>query len=246
MILAGMSSKVIMTTTQTTRGMYRARPVGSASTCSDELVAAGVISSVSILNYYNCSRRAVSRELKSVDQPPGDFAVGVDAAVPQKRPMRAGLIYFSQVERDHQRFLFADAGFGENLTGSSSDETLSPKLDSIASQNFGSDAIRHSHITAIGDGVSPLNGFPGRVLTLAMLGFFPRVPSNGGWIKDNFSALHGGQPGSFGIPLVPTDQHADLAIAGGPGSKAEVAGCEIEFFIEQRIIRNVHLTIDTQ
>src|SRR5437764_6646496 len=84
------------------------------------------------------------------------------------------------------------------------------------------------------------------MLCLAVLGLFLRMPSNRGGIKQDFSALHGRQAGALGIPLVPANEHADLAVAGVPGTKAKVARREIELLVVKRIIRNVHLAVDAE
>ena len=52
------------------------------------------------------------------------------------------------------------------------------------------------------------------------------------------------QPGRFGIPLVPADADADAAELGAKALKAEIAGREIELFVVQRVVGNVHLAIE--
>ena len=72
------------------------------------------------------------------------------------------------------------------------------------------------------------------------------MPADGGGIKQNLRALHGGEAGGFGIPLVPANEHADFAEFRLPGAEAKIAGREIKFFVEQRVIGNVHLAIDAK
>src|ERR1019366_6784074 len=81
---------------------------------------------------------------------------------------------------------------------------------------------------------------------LAQLGFFARMPADGGGIEQNLRALQCRQARGFGIPLVPADQHADLAVAGWPGAETEVAWSEIELLVIERVVRDVHLAIDAQ
>ena len=52
-----------------------------------------------------------------------------------------------------------------------------------------------------------------------------------------------GQPGGFGIPLVPADAGADPAEPGVEAAKAQIARREIKLLVVQRIVGNVHLAI---
>ena len=49
---------------------------------------------------------------------------------------------------------------------------------------------------------------------------------------------------AFGIPLVPADEHADLAVARVEGVKAEVAGGEVVLLEIERIVGDVHLAVE--
>src|SRR4051794_7101159 len=93
--------------------------------------------------------------------------------------------------------------------------------------------------------MAALNKFPRRMLPL-VLGFFGRVPADGGRIEKNFCALHGGQARGFGIPLIPADQHADFSVASLPRAKTQIARSEIKLFVEKRVIRNMHLPIKAE
>jgi len=158
----------------------------------------------------------------------------------------AGLVDFAEVEFDDEGFFLCDAGFGEDFTGGAGDEALTPEFDAVADDFFVADAIGNSDVAAVGNGVAALDGFPGGMLSLAMFFFFRRMPADGGGIEENLGPLHRGETGSFGIPLIPANQNADFAIAGLPGAEAEVARCEIEFFVEQRIVGNVHLPVQAE
>ena len=62
-------------------------------------------------------------------------------------------------------------------------------------------------------------------------------------IEEDLRAAHGGQAGRFGIPLIPADQHADAAEPRVPGTKTQVAGGEVKFFVVLRVIGDVHLPV---
>ena len=70
------------------------------------------------------------------------------------------------------------------------------------------------------------------------------MPSNRRGIKKHTRSLQRSQAGAFGIPLVPTDERAQPTRAGIDGTEAEVAGREIEFFIVERVVRNMHLAVN--
>src|SRR4051812_28740689 len=84
------------------------------------------------------------------------------------------------------------------------------------------------------------------MLPFAILLLFARMPANRGWIKKDFRTLHRSEARAFGIPLVPADQHPDLRVFGAPGFESKIARREIKFFVEERVIGNVHLAVDAQ
>jgi len=59
----------------------------------------------------------------------------------------------------------------------------------------------------------------------------------------HFRALHGGKARGFGIPLIPADERADFGMLRRHGHEAGIAGSEIIFLKEQRIVGDVHLAI---
>ena len=180
-----------------------------------------------------------------VDQPFGEIAIGVDAAVAEEGPVGAGLVDFAEVEFDDEGFVFFDAGFGEDFAGGAGDEALAPELDAVAGEFFVADTIGDGNVAAVGDRVAALNDFPGVVLFF-VLGFFCGMPADGCWVEQDFCALHGGEARGFGIPLVPADEDTDFAVLSLPGAKAEVPGSEIKLFVIERIIRDMHLAVETE
>src|SRR5439155_16868872 len=148
----------------------------------------------------------------------------------------------------HEEVLFiVHAGFGEDLAGSPGDETLAPELDTVAaSRTFEAHAVDHRDVAAVGDRVTSLNQFPGALLVRSVFLLFLRVPADGGGIKQYLSPLQRRETRAFGIPLVPTDEHADLRVPGLPRFETEIARREIKLFIVQRVVGNVHLAIDAE
>ena len=81
---------------------------------------------------------------------------------------------------------------------------------------------------------------------VAVLLALRRMPADRGGVEEDLGALHRGEPRAFGKPLIPADQHADRRDLGLPRDEAGVAGREVELFVEQRIVRDVHLAIHAQ
>ncbi len=129
------------------------------------------------------------------------------------------------------------------------DERVAPEFEAriaVLRFAFESNTIDDGGVDAVGDGVAALNRFPGVELGGAELGFFVRMPADAGGIENHIRAAECGEARAFGIPLVPADLHADARVASVKIRKAEVAGSEIELFVIERIIRNVHLAVFAQ
>ena len=94
--------------------------------------------------------------------------------------------------------------------------------------------------------MAALDRFPSAVLVYAVFGFFLRMPAYGRGVKENLRSLHRGQPRSFGVPLVPTNEHTDFPEFGVPCAEPGVAGRKIELLIVKRIIGNVHFPVDAE
>ena len=72
------------------------------------------------------------------------------------------------------------------------------------------------------------------------------MPTDGGRVKQKLRPLHGGETRGLGVPLIPANQHADFAEAGVPRAEPKVARCEIEFLVIQRVVRDVHFSINAK
>src|SRR5207237_8906295 len=68
-------------------------------------------------------------------------------------------------------------------------------------------------------------------------------PADGGRVDEELRARKRRQARGFGKPLIPADERAHLAVARLVRVEAEVARREVEFFVVERIVRNVHLAI---
>src|SRR5262249_15753953 len=75
------------------------------------------------------------------------------------------------------------------------------------------------------------------------LSFRVGKPTEAGWIEHHFRTTHCGDAGTVGIPLIPANLHADARVFGTEIRETEIAGREIEFFIVERIVGDVHFAI---
>src|ERR1051325_4300809 len=139
------------------------------------------------------------------------------------------------------------AGLREDLATGAGDETLPPEFDALASiRGFVADAVRDGDEAAVGHRVRALDGLPRAVLVHAVFLFLLWMPADGGGVEENLRASHRREPRAFGIPLVPADQHSDLPELRLPRTETEVSGREIKFLVVQRVVRDVHLAVDSQ
>ena len=75
--------------------------------------------------------------------------------------MRARGVHLVQIDFHDEHFVFIDAAFGQDLPGRARDETVAPKLNSVATGGiFVTDAIHRRDIAAVRDRMRPLTNFP--------------------------------------------------------------------------------------
>ena len=198
--------------------------------------------------------------------------IGVDSAVAKKGPVLAGDLDVAEVEVGDEDLLAIVRGLGDDPAERVGDEGSAPELEagigtdgkvSGLADNFvggwrdtvdfaveediaelAADAIDGADEDSVGDGVRALDGLPGVVLAIAEFGLFCGMPTDGGGIKEHFRAAQGGLASSFGIPLVPADQSAELPGAGVDRLEAEVAGREVKLLIIKGIVGYVHFAVD--
>src|SRR6266404_577764 len=81
------------------------------------------------------------------------------------------------------------------------------------------------------------------MLTFVHFLLFVRKPPDRRWVEQNLRSGKRGQTRRFRKPLVPANQRPDPGIFRLMSLKAQVARGEIEFFVIERIVGNVHLAI---
>jgi hypothetical protein len=161
--------------------------------------------------------------------------------------MGAGGVYLLQVDLNEEGGLLVWGRLSDDFAGGAGDEALAPELDAVSTGGgFETGAVDGGHIATIGDGMGALCGLPGRVLLGSKGGFLGGVPAYGGRVKEDLSPLECGEACGFGKPLIPTDEHAEAAVAGGERAEAEVAGGEVELFVVEGVVGDVHLAVDAE
>src|SRR5260370_16553731 len=99
-----------------------------------------------------------SSAARLIDPPLGQLAVGIDAAVAQKGPVRAGDIHLAQIDRHDERLFLVGAGSGENFSGSAGDEALSPEFQPLSvGPFFQAHPIAPAHVAAVCPTLAPLD-----------------------------------------------------------------------------------------
>src|SRR6266850_1518488 len=83
------------------------------------------------------------------------------------------------------------------------------------------------------------------MLVLVYFRFFIRKPANSRGIKDKLCAAQRGQACRFGKPLIPADEGSHFAVGSVVRLKTKISRGEIEFFVVERIVGNMHLAVLT-
>ena len=122
---------------------------------------------------------------------------------------------------------------------------VAPEIDAggIQRRPLVTDAIAGQHRHPVGDRVAAMTEDPGAALAIFFRLRIGGIPADRGWVKQQFGAGQRHQPRGFRVPLVPAHQHAQAADRGVDRREAQIAGGEIEFFVEPRIVRNMHLAV---
>ena len=181
-----------------------------------------------------------------IDKSPGNISVVLDAAVAEEWPPAAHILAVLQVDIYHQALFFLIAGTVVELALRTGYETAAPELDALgltARIRLETYAVYGDDRQSVGYGMAPHHGSPRLALALLLfLGIIGSV-ADGGRIDEYFGSLQRHQTGCFGIPLVPANQHAELAYRGLDRVETEVARSEIELLVVGRIVGDVHLAV---
>ena len=106
------------------------------------------------------------------------------------------------------------------------------------------DAVHRADVDSVSDGVGALDSLPCVVLALAELSLLAGMPTDSGREEEDLGSTESCEAGAFGVPLVPADEGANGALGGLGGFEAEVAGGEVELFVVERVVGDVHLAVD--
>ena len=126
---------------------------------------------------------------------------------------------------------------------------MAPEIDFLAiGREFPAGAIGYDDRQAVGHRVAALDDLPGTQLALFFRLVIVGVPADGRGVYQHVGSRQRHQAGGLRVPLVPAHQQAQLADPGLDRAKtveftAGIAGGEVEFLIETRIVRDVHLAI---
>src|SRR5690606_40077657 len=138
-------------------------------------------------------------------------------------------------------------GLGEDFPLWPRNKGRSPKFNARCAGNvlFQANPIGSGYIDAVGYGMAFHDIHPCTMLVGAILFFLLGVPSNCSRIKQYFSPLKRGQSRGLWIPLIPADERSDFSLFSRKSSETSVSWGEIKFFIEMRIIRNMHFAVQS-
>src|SRR4051812_40698139 len=181
-----------------------------------------------------------------------DAAIAINAAVAQKWPVAADIFKMFQIALADQDLFLVIRGFHNDPPEWIAEKRSAPKLYAFALGAIAANvaelmanAIDHADKNSVGNGMCALDGAPCVVLYRAELGFFVRMPADCRRIKKNVGALQSREASAFRIPLVPANKSSHTSILRVEGLKAKIARSEIKLFIVKRIVRDVHLAIET-
>ena len=150
----------------------------------------------------NHMRETIDTGMQELQKKQGQGGLPVAPAAARTAPVE---IDGTQIHLSQHYFLAVHGGPGKNLAGSSGDEALAPEFDAVAARRlFQADAIDGRDVTAVGDGVAALDGFPGGMLVDAVLGLFRRMPADGRRDKKEFRPLAGRSGGRLRDTIGPS------------------------------------------
>src|SRR3990172_7767462 len=176
---------------------------------------------------------------RGVDEPRLKRAIRIDSAVTQEGPVLSRLFDLGEIALDNQTFITFAAGAGDDFAERSGDKRVTPELK----LPFAPDAVHRRDIDPVGDRMGALDQLPGLALVFRHLARLVEDPADGGRIEKYLRARQGRQSSGLGKPLVPANQPRDFCVPRLKSREAQVAGGEIEFFVVERVVRDMHLAI---
>src|SRR5690348_3414409 len=206
---------------------------------------------------------AMLSRLGRAQVPAQNRRVGIDSPVAEERPIAARLF-------DETRIALGDEDgrlrirLGKDAAERIADEGMAEEFQSIRARlRLEAHAIRRGDVHAVRDRMRTLNRSPCFDLRRTELGLLGGVPPDRRRVEQHLGAEQARYARGLGIPLIPADQHADVCITSMPHAKPAgllgdlanainavivrgVAGGEVVLLVEQRIVRDVHLAIDTE
>src|SRR5581483_586396 len=181
---------------------------------------------------------------ESADPARSKRAVGVDAAIPQKRPVAAYFFQAGEVALRVKNLLPVMRGLGQHHTERVANKRTAEKLQAASSRPLMPDPVDCGDIKTVCDRVRALDGLPGVMLGLAVLPFLRRMPADSRGIKEHLRPAQRYQPRRLRIPLIPADQRADASELCVKRGGAVVAGGDVVLFVLPRVVGNVRFTVD--
>lgn len=161
-----------------------------------------------------------------IDKSLGNISVVLDAAVAEEWPPAAHILAVLQVDIYHQALFFLIAGTVVELALRTGYETAAPELDALgltARIRLETYSVYGDDWQSVGYGMATHHGSPRLALALLLLLGIIGSIADGGRIDEHFGSLQRHQTGCFGIPLVPANQHAELAYRGLDRVETDVA-----------------------
>ena len=152
----------------------------------------------------------------------------------------------SQVHVYNGALFFGVVGTEKQFALRTSHERTAPKVDAwrlLRRVWLKANTVNCHHRQSVSHGMCALYGCPSLALALLFGLIVAGGIANGGGVDKQVGSAHGHQSGCFGIPLVPTNQHAQSSNACVDGLKAQVARRKVKLLVVSRVVGDVHLTI---
>ena len=195
--------------------------------------------------------RAHTRPRPAGSSPPiaeaiGEPLIGVDPPIAQEGPIAPDALDGAAIALDDEHRLRIVGCHREHAPHRIGDEGAPPEADPVADRALEplvTHAIHADDEEPVRDRMRALDRVPGvalrRVDGLALV----ELPADGRRVEEDVRAQQRRRARRFGEPLVPADEHAELARRRGVDLEAEIPGREVELLVVEGIVRDVHLAV---